>query len=777
MDASTQVKPVVSLFAGLRVKLLQAKEFWMKPKGKPQLYYEVEVNDGKLVFRSKTKVFKNVKELGESRTHKFDSELQFWVSSSPVNITIRLYNHKDLIKDKKLGMVTLTIREQVDLEETKWMTLEKEAPNDKVSGSVEVYIRLQFRTNFKTYTFPTWCHMTLIPSPVNGMLYLQGNLTDVELLQILDGTALQGIPNAVYKDSKIIAWEVPVSDSISLWEFGGLYSLKNRAKVNKLQNALFSILNNLSGLGFELRKADHIHMVWVGSGKNRRLVERYDPTLWMVKTRSNFDVDTRYILVEPGINWGEGARFFVELQGNIPQAVMGSLISNFSRVEEIKTNEGMHLSWSLVIEGINSIWSFGLTDLKRKENIHQNFMLKVFDCLAAHGFHYVTCWGNQHIFSISTETVARPQGKFVLVDPFFFGSIRNIELQGSEVDQNFAVTVATMLGVQKVEAMKDKKDNIIHWAIPVDVNYGITFNLGEMRKRQNKIQNNVLTTVSKISAMGYDVRGCYGRDCILLQRNPLLTTFQSLRNFILVDIQYTFGSIIIELQGNFTQEIVVQLAAACNITNVKKVEDTKSFYCWSLEIPESHGFATQVQRNKIQHYMMMIITWLHNQVCYEPVFQYGAEPHAFSVVLSHNPQRIPGNWIYIDFKIYPYCGIEIQGSVDANTIAILNTAGVGNASQMTSNNIQIGWLFPLKGGMNFVSQWGIISKKDLFLKEKLLKIVNKLVEIGWYYCFQLSEGVTPGGMFFKPTQTIANIAPMAYWQPNLVIPTDRKSVV
>lgn len=74
------------------------------------------------------------------------------------------------------------------------------------------------------------------------------------------------------------------------------------------------------------------------------------------------------------------------------------------------------------------------------------------------------------------------------------------------------------------------------------------------------------------------------------------------------------------------------------------------------------------------------------------------------------------------------------------------------------------------------------QQKMLLAKCNHIKLVNKLVEFGYYFCFPLSDGKkkthfhrkmtfdighAPGEMLFKP-ETTAKLPPMAFWKHELV---------
>jgi hypothetical protein len=115
---------------------------------------------------------------------------------------------------------------------------------------------------------------------------------------------------------------------------------------------------------------------------------------------------------------------------------------------------------------------------------------------------------------------------------------------------------------------------------------------------------------------------------ILLQKNPYLVPQQNV-NFILVDIYYAFSNFKIEVQvsqyfpfdilkGNFPDNIITKLAEHCGIEKVKKHADSKAFYCWSLEVPYGETtFGGNMVKSNMQHNMMNVITWMHNELCYE----------------------------------------------------------------------------------------------------------------------------------------------------------------
>lgn len=57
------------------------------------------------------------------------------------------------------------------------------------------------------------------------------------------------------------------------------------------------------------------------------------------------------------------------------------------------------------------------------------------------------------------------------------------------------------------------------------------------------------------------------------------------------------------------------MAEHCHIPEVKKYGTETSFYCWTLLIP--YASTPQFAKSYMQHNLMNVITFLHNEVCYE----------------------------------------------------------------------------------------------------------------------------------------------------------------
>jgi len=108
-----------------------------------------------------------------------------------------------------------------------------------------------------------------------------------------------------------------------------------------------------------------------------------------------------------------------------------------------------------------------------------------------------------------------------------------------------------------------------------------------------------LKVASALDKLGYAPLGPFGNDSLLFQK--LHAGWQD-ANYMLIDPAWKYG-FQIEVQCNFTEDVIVQMAADCEFEKAKKKEDKKAFYAWELPVKGTKSTSwtlTELRKKRIQ---------------------------------------------------------------------------------------------------------------------------------------------------------------------------------
>jgi len=134
----------------------------------------------------------------------------------------------------------------------------------------------------------------------------------------------------------------------------------------------------------------------IKEGDNETTIEKANDSITLVKTRTiaNKAFNIQYLMVEPVYIYRD--KFYrVEIQGEVEKGISLEL-AKFLEAEEVVDKQGDHILWSLKIKDIKK-YTLSISKKQENANLHQNFMLRIFDVLHRFGFSYST----GHIFIIS----------------------------------------------------------------------------------------------------------------------------------------------------------------------------------------------------------------------------------------------------------------------------------------------------------------------------------------------------------------------------------------
>eukprot|EP01125_Pyxidicula_operculata_P005728 TRINITY_DN2001_c0_g1_i1.p1 TRINITY_DN2001_c0_g1~~TRINITY_DN2001_c0_g1_i1.p1 ORF type:complete len:878 (-),score=197.16 TRINITY_DN2001_c0_g1_i1:300-2666(-) len=673
-----------------------------------------------------------------------------WVSVVPSIVIIHLIKPNTIGKDDKLGIVRLEFNTMIDVVEKKSIALIPEPSRQTaLDAELEIEYSIRFTSNSKydPFGWPFGTHVLVEPVPYWNVVEVQGPVSDMELLELIQGLNVP-IPRrlATKKSSRLNGWAMDVSSSSNLWR----EDAASRLKWNKTQNVALKLVNSFARLGFTLTKCDQIHLIWVGSGDNRRQIPVYSPTFWLVKTHQKITsyLPNKYLLVEPVVTmWGA---VNIDVQGDFDPNSITSILNQFEP-RDIIDKDGSHVLWSLKIKGINAYTIFTVSELRRVENILQNFLLKLLDLLATCGFTYHTVYGFGHLLYYTGNT---KQGNYLLVDPLQLTPTAHarIELQGAEVTDQLAMKFAE--GLSKTVESTKEKGQILSWALPVPGTGGLTFTMGTAQKKEDLVQNFLLNILTKAENMGYWCYGPHGTDCFLLQRiSDQPKMYPNNTGYLLIDPAMVGAYSIdvqVELQGNLTREMMQSMVQWMGLEKFKERATKERFYAWVVPLG-SFGMITtlndiRIKSNRIQQVMMMMLTWLNSQSYYYPVTQYGD-----GIVLRFDPNRVVCDWLLIDCIVLFGGGIciELQGcTVAAEIMSIFKDDPYFPQPVVVEDKGKINcWR------INTTAVASVFSLTNRFawntFQNEYLRLVNSLSKFGWVQTIPYSNGYTPGTLFSR----------------------------
>jgi hypothetical protein len=155
---------------------------------------------------------------------------------------------------------------------------------------------------------------------------------------------------------------------------------------------VIKLLNGFAKLGFTLQPADKNRIVRVPRGDNFICVPNYDKSLWLIKTQPNLQIDVRFCMIQPQLLHCQYLNF-IHIHGDIQMEWVESLgLSDFEAKEEVDQT-GNHIVWS-VSASEKSFTYWKTKQVKRAQDIMQNFQLKITELLCKRGFVYQTAWGS-----------------------------------------------------------------------------------------------------------------------------------------------------------------------------------------------------------------------------------------------------------------------------------------------------------------------------------------------------------------------------------------------
>eukprot|EP01130_Rhizamoeba_saxonica_P012784 TRINITY_DN5427_c0_g1_i1.p1 TRINITY_DN5427_c0_g1~~TRINITY_DN5427_c0_g1_i1.p1 ORF type:complete len:754 (-),score=118.18 TRINITY_DN5427_c0_g1_i1:2139-4400(-) len=723
---------------------LARMDFKLIGKGKSDPYSHVSLTDGVTSFDWKSKWRKN--NLNPTWKGKFHR----WIQALPIRATIMIYDYDTLGKDDFMGMVEVEINEQNAVVDD-WFPLQKRPgkKDKKVKGDIRIIWDLSF-FNVNNFDPDAWwsdyTHIVLEPFDFLNCVEIQGPISDIQMLTIWRDTRCP-VPEKIF-DKKVGIWSgwlIPVCKKNSLTS---LNPIKNKWRYDKTQNVALTILNSLAHMGYVLRRSDQIHRINTG-GDNNTQTDTYDKSLWMVKelTPENRWQDTSFLIVEPIMLINS---FYMEIQGNLTDQLHANLAQVF-QWEQVIDDLGNHLLWRSRMD--LSKWSFSLNSMRTQENRMQNFMLQVMNIVKDHGYQHVTVWGQSQIFVRVNQPV--PQGNFLTLDPFIFMDQAQVEVQGIEVNQELMHAACNFLGAGQYEIgeTKDKAGYTASWYFNVlglpKINY-MSFSVQDCKTRENMFQNFFLQVVAAFDRMGWSCLGPMGHDALLLQRThqPWADA-----NYVLIDPNWNFNGLMIEIQG-FPDNLMNDMGIQCGFNQIVKREDKGIFLSYEIHVAKSSGFSVSSFRKKqnlLQMYLMRILTWLHNSVCFEPMTQFMDD----DVIIRYNPNRIPGSWMLLDINYVGFgkIAIEIQGDITMDELIVISeTCDLPNPETMDYKGEICGWR--IKTGFYHWGGAGETYTNKARMKQNRwqsiwLKTVNTLRILGWEFKFPYSKGYTPGHIFFK----------------------------
>ena len=199
------------------------------------------------------------------------------------------------------------------------------------------------------------------------------------------------------KDGTFYGWRVQATEA----KYNNLYGVSSGV----LFKTALDFAQSLAHLGFTLRKADHHHTLGKVHNIFFVLLQSYffDTSLVMVKSKNAYNryEETKFLMIRPIVFF---RRNEIHLIGNFDQALFSGLASSlesFSVIDE----HGNHIMWKLEIKGFK-YGSFKFENIKRIENITQNFILQIMDELTKFGFQYGTIYGKNHIFIKTVSSIS-----------------------------------------------------------------------------------------------------------------------------------------------------------------------------------------------------------------------------------------------------------------------------------------------------------------------------------------------------------------------------------
>jgi len=306
-----------------------------------------------------------------------------------------------------------------------------------------------------------------------------------------------------------------------------------------------------------------------------------------------------------------------------------------------------------------------------------------------------------------------------LADPWIAAIEHQIQLQGSEVTQEFAQSVCNeMFGPSSGLAVspyvnKKTQQNLLWYAqatflsalfalkaprraLPMPtMSTSMTMSVEEMRRRENVMQNTLLETITRLSQRGYHLVGPAEMDGFLCQK---IINSPGPTRYILLDPCYQKG-MCLELQGIEDEAIIAKVAADLGITTVQKTVNPRNnnrLLSYILPLPGlEHKIVTdpvqwRLRNNRLQCYLMKAITSL-SQFSFEPLTQYGGD----SILLRYNPAFKPGRFTLGDSGWWQgQLAIELQGDYDLPLIAdVAAKLELAPAKVMLhgKDNFPVGW--------------------------------------------------------------------------------------
>jgi hypothetical protein len=254
----------------------------------------------------------------------------------------------------------------------------------------------------------------------------------------------------------------------------------------------------------------------------------------------------------------------IEIQGSESSREMVKRIGELSNKnldvkEVIDKGTGQVIHYGLKVPGMGGAFTLSATEMRRKENVFQNFFLDIITALDKMGYIYVGQFG------IDGGLLQKTHGgwdgaHYVLLDPtWMYGA--HIEVQ-CNLPEDSIVQLAKDVGLGRVEKIADK-DAFYAWGLPMEKTGGVFVTMSEMRRRESRIQHYLMKILTWLYNNYYfePVAQIFSDD-LLLRYNPARTP----GSFIIIDLGFIeFATVTFEIQGEITLAEVNLLMAAFHL--------------------------------------------------------------------------------------------------------------------------------------------------------------------------------------------------------------------
>jgi len=211
----------------------------------------------------------------------------------------------------------------------------------------------------------------------------------------------------------------------------------------------------------------------------------------------------------------------------------------------------------------------------------------------------------------------------------------------------------------------------------------------------------------------------------------------------------------IEVQSDVSEEKLYKMSQDLGFEQLQRHDNPKDgkplAYIFPLKGTTGYAYTVQEQlmrTNKVQHYLMKIISWLHNNEFLEPVSQIFDD----NILLRYNPTRFPGAFMITDIGYafnYGVC-IDIQGEISQEDVQnIASAVELPLPELMIHKDEFIGYRIRTGIKYSYYTHMSVYVQKDQRILALWVKIVNYLKSVGWIYMFAYTKGLVPGYVHYK----------------------------